>query len=367
MARHSCLLIGLAMVLCTYAARVKLQAEILEASDTTQNVCGDQVAGAIHRECYTRASFGIFPGFNTCGDAECKCNADDVIIGTDEACNAALYEEGRKFGLQKLTGKGCVCDNKANQMKCSSGAPQVCHQCKLRAKTANVNDFANMDQKADSTFPIRIGLPEHGLPEQLQGVFWLTDQAKGSSLVSFGRSEDGGGLSVLDKKTGIGKVRVSGDRVWSYSDQGPGSMMEMTQKYDMLYEFHFDSATNPKKARIIPSFRKLNAFANGFYGQSWLLRADMYLLQCGASTDDPNCKDKHYLSGFDKSVVWQRTNNVFGFHKKDYDYKAVQVIKADGTKLPAFKHWMEYSMTEEAGGTPGQFHYHEMDNSIHCE
>ena len=72
-----------------------------------------------------------------------------------------------------------------------------------------------MDEKVDSTFPIRLGLPEHGLPEQLQGVFWLTNQATSSSLVSFGHSEDGGGTSVLDKSTGIGKVRVSGDRIWS--------------------------------------------------------------------------------------------------------------------------------------------------------
>lgn len=369
MARLSCLLCGLAIVLCTSAARVKLQAEVLEVSRKTTNYCAEEVTGAIHRECYTRASFGIFPGFDTCGEATCKCDADDVIAGEDEACNAALYEEGRKFDLYKLAGKGCVCDHKANHMKCSQGAPQVCHQCKFRTKTANVQDFANMDEKVDSTFPIRLGLPEHGLPEQLQGVFWLTDQAASSSLVSFGHSEDGGGTSVLDKSTGIGKVRVSGDRIWSFSDRGGN--MNLSTAADLIYHFNFDSATNPKKARIIPTARNKGYVTNWLARQGWILQFDMYLLQCDTNPDDPYCKDKHYLSGFDKSFVWQRQSYIFGMHQKEgnafHDYKAVQVIKADGTKLPAFKHWMEYSMKAETGGTPGQFHWREIDNSIRCE
>ena len=43
-----------------------------------------------------------FPGFDTCGEATCKCNADEVIAGEDAACNAALHDEGRKFDLYKL-------------------------------------------------------------------------------------------------------------------------------------------------------------------------------------------------------------------------------------------------------------------------
>merc|ERR1719215_2487343 len=119
-------------------------------------------------------------------------------------------------------------------MTCSSSAPQVCHQCKYETKTANIADFANMDEKADDTFPMRIGRPEDGIAEEMQGVFWLTDQKASSSLISFARSEDGGGLSMLDANTGIFKVRVSGDRVWSFSDLGGN--FDSVKNLDLVYE-----------------------------------------------------------------------------------------------------------------------------------
>jgi hypothetical protein len=293
-----------------------------------------------------------------------------VITGEHEACQAALHEEARKFDLRKLRGKGCVCDHKANTMPCSADAPQVCHPCKYKTKSAKIEDFANMDEKVDDTFPIRLGKAEHGLAEELQGVFWLTDQKGSSSLVSFAKSEDGGGLSVLNAETGIGKVRVSGDRVWSFSDLGGN--MDAAAKLDLVYAFNFDSFTSPREARIIPTFRKQGSFANWVARQKWILHFDMYLLQCETNPDDKFCKDDKYLPGFEESFVWQRRSWILSakasnFGAAFHDYKAVQVIKADGTKLPAFKHWMEYSSKAEAGDTPGQFHYREIDNNLRCE
>jgi hypothetical protein len=366
MARFSCLLIGLSMVACASAARVKPQAtKHLQAAEKMEDACGDAVPGAVHRECYTRASFGLLPGFNTCGKAVCKCEADSVITGEDKACDAHSYDEGRQFDPEQVAGKGCACDHKANTMRCFLGAPQVCDQCKYKTKSANVDDFANMDEKVDDTFPIRRGLPEHGLPEEIQGVFWLTNQKSSSALVSFGHSEDGGGISVFNPSTGVGKVRVSGDRVWSFADLGGN--MDAAARADLVYDFNFDSGTHPREARIIPTARNMSGFVNWVARQGWILQFDMYLLQCDTKPDDPFCKDEKYLSGYEKSYVWQRKTYLLSQYKEARAYKAVQVIKADGTKLPAFKHWMEYAKTEVTGGTPGQFHWREIDNSIKCE
>jgi hypothetical protein len=360
------------MVTCTSAKRIKQsQAKSITLSDAEKDECGFQVPGATHRECYTRASMGILPGFNNCGKATCKCDADAVIEGEDDACDADLYDEGRHFDHKELSGKGCACTHKANTMRCATDAPQVCHQCKYNEKSAKIADFADMNVKADETFPIRLGLPEHGLPEEIQGVFWLTDQKNSSSLVSFARGNDGGGIGVLDPESGIGKVRVSGDRVWSFTDNG--SNWDAAKRVDLVYAFNFDSATKPREARIIPTARNLGGFANWAAGQSWIVDFEMYLLQCETNPDnkyDNYCHDEKYLSGFEKSFVWQRKSWILGttasnFGEAFHDYKAVQVIKADGTKLPAFEHWMEYSNNKEFA-TPGVFHYREVDNSIEC-
>merc|ERR1719316_2183859 len=106
--------------------------------ETEDETCGDAVTDAIRRECFTRASFGFLPGFNTCGAATCKCDADSVITGEDEACDAALYGEGRHFDPKKLKGKGCKCDHKANTRTCAFDAPQVCDQCKFNTKSAKI-------------------------------------------------------------------------------------------------------------------------------------------------------------------------------------------------------------------------------------
>jgi len=99
----------------------------------------------------------------------------------------------------------------------------------------------------------------------------------------------------------------------------------------------------------------------------WLLDFEMDLLQCPLdpkTSEDPYCQD--LIPEFQDSFVWQRKSYMFGLQRTNADYKAVQVIKADGTKLPAFYEWLKYCNQPEQGATPGEFHYHEVDNSKRC-
>jgi len=380
MSQLGCLLIGLAVVVGVSAGRkIKKVSDILQVANTTEHACDAQVTRAIQRNCATR-----FLGRSTCGsNAVCKCAADHHITGEDQACK----DLPRKFDPEHLKlslaqdSKGCACVHDADKLTCSFDAPQVCDQCKYKKQNANVETFANMNEKVDKTFPILLG--GDYLPEQLQGVFWLTDQASSSALVSFGQSDDGGGLSSLDANTFISKVRVSGDRVWSFADLGGN--MDAAFKYDLVYEFRFDDATNPTHAEIIPSPRKipLADIVGDILEKPWILSFTMDLLKCKSPQNDEEALDKNpkddeealdcsedpkYLEGFDKSFVWQRKSTLF---KQALggpaNYKAVQVIKADGTKLPAFKHWMDYAKTEETGGTPGVFHWYQIDNTEPCK
>lgn len=245
---------------------------------------------------------------------------------------------------------------------CSRDAKKICPQCKLSRKTAKCEAYRAGEKVDIDTFPIRIGLPEHGLPQEIQGVFWLTKQGSSSALVSFAQNEDGGGLSTLDEN-GVGNVRVGGDRVWSFHDIKGN--YERVERADLVYTFNFFNKTAPRKAQIHPRARNYG-IKLGWWAE-WLLDFEMELLQCPKdpkTSDDPYCQD--LIPEFQDSFVWQRKSYMFGIHRTNADYKAVQVIKADGTKLPAFYKWLEYCSQPEQGSTPGEFHYHEVDNSKKC-
>lgn len=245
---------------------------------------------------------------------------------------------------------------------CSRNAKEICPQCKLARKTASCEAYRAGEKVEVETFPIRMGLPQQGLPEEIQGVFWLTKQGASSALVSFGQNEDGGGLSMLDEE-GVGKVRVSGDRVWSFHDNKGN--FDSAESADLIYTFNFHNKTAPRHAQIHPWARNKGISLGPW--MEWLLDFEMDLLQCPAdpkTSDDPYCQE--LIPEFQDSFVWQRKSYMFGIHRTNADYKAVQVLKADGTKLPAFYKWLEFCSQPESGSTPGEFHYHEVDNSKKC-
>jgi hypothetical protein len=198
--------------------------------------------------------------------------------------------------------------------------------------------------------PIRVGTAADGLPPSMQGVFWLTEQGDSSALMSFAPSRDGAGLSSFTINPSDGyhfKVRVGGDRVWSFHDKA--SSWELVRGIDLIYNFRMENsagappatAADIAAAQIIPSTANFNFELDA----PSVLNFRAELAPTGSH------------SAYPESVVWGRPSAVFGFEGGYYDL--VQVIDGDGNRIePAFSDWVTYC--EDAsltGSTPGEFHY----------
>merc|ERR1711871_192625 len=265
--------------------------------------------------------------------------------------------------------------------ECKSDADFVCPQCKLVQKTAKCSDFKEGNTIDPETFPIRLTTSDSGRPEAVQGIFWLTKQKSSSALVSFAESNDGGGMSKYEKKdkknwmwkkvgeVGGGKVRVAGDRVWSFHDKGKGTNYDRVEGADLVYTFTFDPYDAPTKAQIHPSARNYGISLGS--AAEWLLDFEMHLLECNDTSTDAETPKDPYCENLQpwmkESVVWQRKSYILGIHAKGADYKAVQVVDGNGKKLPAFYEWINFCEKDpEAGNTPDEFHWHAVDNSPEC-
>lgn len=183
------------------------------------------------------------------------------------------------------------------------------------------------------------------LPENLQGLFWLTQQASGSAVASFGGpSRDGGGCSTGQLASdGRYDVRVAGDRVWSLADDGT-TISKFIEAADLVYHFIFDDSANPKKAQIYPEARNLGFTLTA----EWLLDFEMELVEGG---------DERWQG----SVVWRRPSEILG---KKAEYALVQIMTGDGTRIePAWSEFVKYQNSAEAGPDPGKIFYREISSS----
>jgi len=213
----------------------------------------------------------------------------------------------------------------------------LCPQEKMEAKTFSCAAVGRDGPISIATAP---------LPKQLRGVFWLAEQGDSSALMSFATSRDGDGLSQgeLDANPADGyhyKIRVGGDKVWSFHDRA--SSWGLVEVLDLVYKFVFDSTTNPTVGQIIPSAENLNGFD---LTATWLLNFKMTLMDKGTHPTYPN------------STVWGRPSAVLGFEGGYYDL--IQIMDENGDKLqPAFSDWVRYCNSAETGTTAGTLHYRE--------
>lgn len=216
--------------------------------------------------------------------------------------------------------------------RCHPSSPHTCSQSALVTKSATCS-------KVDRSVLSDDWLD---LPKELQGVFWLQKQEDSSALISFGRTNDGAGHSP-GRIGGDGKyrVRVGGDRSWSFAttDWGPWTSVEAV---DLVYEFQFDNASHPTFAQIIPQ-------ARNFLGATvppWLVSFDMRLM-----TEQ---------SPYPESVVWDRVSASLSVPLEQFRYQIVQVIDAEGKRLPAFDEWVAYceDPTKSGASSPGSIWYH---------
>jgi len=220
----------------------------------------------------------------------------------------------------------CTMDNFVNQ-------GYLCPQDMMTLHHANTAAFGDK-----ATTPMRIG--KAPLPAQLRGVFWLKDQGDSSSLVSFAASNDGDGVSPgVMPADGVYKVRVRGDRTWSFADKSFN--WEASGLMDLIYSFNFNDAENPTEAIVYGGGG--NALSVIWKGVTYAVEFGMELLQT---------THERYTT----SVVWNRPSRFAG--QTISQYTVVQVMDEDGNKLePAYSDWVAYNQLADTGNTPDKIFY----------
>jgi len=222
---------------------------------------------------------------------------------------------------------------------CTTSMEVLCPRDMLELKSAPTSAFAS-----GATTPMRIGTAP--LPPQARGVFWLRDQGDSSSLMSFAQSNDGDGVSPgTIPDNGEYKIRVTGDRTWSFADESFN--WEASQVMDLIYTFKFDSATNPTYARVV---------AGGGSAASIVWTAVTLAIEFGLElVQTPHER-------YPNSVVWDRPSRLnWPFNEVELSsYQAVQIMDEDGNKLePAFSDWVAYNQQAETGDSPDTIYYFE--------
>ena len=179
------------------------------------------------------------------------------------------------------------------------------------------------------------------LPPALQGVFWLQNQGDSSSIMSFGKTNDGGGVGGGALVRNPYMVRCAGDRAWAFSDKGRSQ--QLVNAVDLIYKFYFDDLENPRRCQIFP-----HAPIGITLDWPWLLDFDMHLV--------PRAENRDYPS----SVVWRRVTHALGREVTSEQYDLVQILDGDGNRLqPAFFEYTAVMKTRYCGTTPGVIHYRE--------
>lgn len=188
------------------------------------------------------------------------------------------------------------------------------------------------------------------LPTELQGMFWLTEQGDSSALMTFAQSNDGDGISTGEVGTatnsagatiGTYRVRVGGDRSWSFHDRSTN--WRLAHWLDLIYNFEFEYASDGSGRIVAAQIKPEAGNLFGFTLPPWLLsfRATM--------AEHPRYKN---------SLVFRRDSYIAGSEIDSAQYDLVQVIDGNGNKLqPAFSDWLSYCESDETGASPGTFYY----------
>lgn len=224
---------------------------------------------------------------------------------------------------------------------CTEGMTELCAQNKLSQQSFSTSELLNQDGVYQG--PITLGTAAaHNLPTNMQGVFWLQNQADSSSLVSFATSSDGDGLSVWNTNPGSGRhisVRVGGDRVWSFASKGKS--WELVEGIDLVYNFEGTPLSNPTHFNIIPEAQNLGIELSGDFLE-WALSFQMDFIQPGTAEHDyPAVGDRP------TAVQWARPSKVFGNDAESAYYEIAQVIDGDGKPTAAYDAWVAYNQGGE--------------------
>lgn len=187
--------------------------------------------------------------------------------------------------------------------------------------------------------PMIIGVAP--LPLALQGIWWFAGQNSGSTLLSFGGSNnDGNGCSLgyLSGDKNSYKIRAEGDRVTSSSE--PSGLDKVMETGDKVFYFEFDDASNPTVGQVDQYFEGLSGVQDKWTST---VHSQMQLLPNG---------DLEYPG----SLVWLKNTSVWGVSMRDT--KIVQVIDGAGQKIePAWSKFVASEKDPENRNYPGWIFY----------
>jgi len=197
----------------------------------------------------------------------------------------------------------------------------------------------NLTADSDGAGPMLVG--GASLPESLRGVFWLSKQGNQSALMSFGGPNADGGWTSVGRLVGLRyRVRVLGDRVWSFAGL-ESSGKKIVDLGDLIYEFTFNDAKAPTFAQIHATFNNLLGLHVG-EGLEWLGDFEMTLL------------DSH--ENYTDSKVWQRNSYGLGNEIESKRYELIQVVDEHGKRIqPAWDAFVT-AQTAESIEDPGVIH-----------
>lgn len=218
--------------------------------------------------------------------------------------------------------------------KCTIDMEHLCPQDSIEEKSSNIADFLGDDNKYAG--PLTIGTADDNLPVTMQGIFWLQGLEESSSVISFGRSRDGDGISIW-KDSSI-KVRVAGDRVWSFASRT--LVWNVVKTLDLVYDFRGNDELDPTHFDIIPQTANGLSLDDTIFKNA--LKFDMDFIPVGDAKHEYPAAD-----GRPAAVQWARPSEILGQERPDGYYQVAQVIDGDGNPTSAYDSWVEYN---EANG-----------------
>ena len=172
-----------------------------------------------------------------------------------DAADATKQRHGHEVGF---CGWGCEhrsyrdwCDTVLCGATAPATATGVCAAATRALATPGNPELCAQGKLSQKSFAVTLCTATDNLPPNMQGVFWLQGQAASSSIVSFGPSRDGDGLSVWNANSDRHiSIRVGGDKVWSGASNG--STWERVEGIDLVYRFQGTPTANPTHFNIIP-------------------------------------------------------------------------------------------------------------------
>jgi len=188
------------------------------------------------------------------------------------------------------------------------------------------------------------------LPTALRGVFWLSDQGIQSALITFASNNNADGPWCSHGSLILNRylIRVSGDKVWSWATE-ENAGYDLAYGLRLVYDFGFDSTTDPTHATIYPILTALGGFGARLSQQTWMLTFTMTKMSEQEASD----------LGYPGSIVWERRSYAFGVEITSSRYNMVQVVDEDGKRIePAWSTFAAYQKSSNAGDQPGEFFYH---------